>query len=128
MPRKWHFTGSFRWYRVVFGSSSEPGETGHRYRYQQRVPDGSWASPPQNVIFDRLTRQAFLNVVNFDKQPVEFYGEAVADKTARSVRSLMESERCPFLDKRCVKQRKSDPTQTIGSCTVGYQGGPLIIC
>ncbi|MDQ3236295.1 MAG: hypothetical protein M3Q54_02010 [Actinomycetota bacterium] len=67
-------------------------------------------------------------MVNFDKQPVEFYGEAVADKTARSVRSLMESERCPFLDKRCVKQRKSDPTQTIGSCTVGYQGGPLIIC
>lgn len=46
---------------------------------------------------------------------------------ANLVRAI-ESQQCPYLARRCVKQRKSDPHQTIGACTVAYQGSSLIIC
>lgn len=64
----------------------------------------------------------------FDKQPAELYGEFVSQETKDAVRSALQSENCPFLDKLCVKRRKSDPEQTIGSCTVGYKNRPLVIC
>lgn len=61
-------------------------------------------------------------------QPVEFYGKRVTEETMGEFPSLFASQQCPFLKKRCVKQRKSDPSQTIGACTVSFQGGPLVIC
>lgn len=67
-------------------------------------------------------------MTTFEKHPVEFYGSLVSQGTKGKFHALLESQECPFLRKRCVKQRKSDPQQTIGSCTVGYQGVPLVIC
>lgn len=67
-------------------------------------------------------------MVSFDKHPVEFYGTLVTRSSRSDLAPLFEAQECPSLEKRCVKQRKSDPSQTIGSCTVGYQNGPLIIC
>lgn len=40
----------------------------------------------------------------------------------------MAREECPFLGRKCVKIRKSNPNETIGACTVAFQEGPLIIC
>lgn len=65
---------------------------------------------------------------DFEKHPTEFYGKKVSRKTARDFETIFRRQRCPYLDRWCVKQRKSDPSQTIGSCSVGYQGKPLIIC
>lgn len=59
-------------------------------------------------------------MTGFEKHPIELYGEFVSQGTKEDVRAAIRSEDCPFLDKRCVKTRKSDPKHTIGSCTVGY--------
>jgi len=60
------------------------------------------------------------------KQPLEFYGHTIF--TSQDWEKILTKQHCPFLSRRCLKQRKSDPKQTIGACTVGYQGKPLIIC
>lgn len=67
-------------------------------------------------------------MTSFDKHPIEFYGKLVSHETKDKFLPLFERQHCPFLDKRCVKQRKSDSRQTIGSCVVGYKNLPLIIC
>ena len=64
----------------------------------------------------------------FKKQPLELYGNVVASTTSAQMATACASEQCPQLHKRCVKQRKSNASQTIGSCIVGYQDQPLIIC
>lgn len=45
-------------------------------------------------------------------------------------RSIVEKQQCPFIDKRCYKVRKSDPSIAIGTCTVlyGRKPEPVIIC
>jgi hypothetical protein len=60
--------------------------------------------------------------------PVEFYGRYISQATNDDFVSSFQSQTCPFTNKRCVKQRKSDPIQTIGACSVKYQGSSLIIC
>lgn len=60
--------------------------------------------------------------------PVEFYGKLVSQTTKKDFVSAFQLEECPFTGKRCIKQRKSNPGQTIGACTVGYQEVPLVIC
>jgi hypothetical protein len=39
-------------------------------------------------------------------------------------------EHCPFLDRKCLKNRKSEPDVTIGTCamTYGRQSRPVMIC
>jgi hypothetical protein len=37
-------------------------------------------------------------------------------------------EECPFLGRKCVKIRKSNPNETIGACSIAFQDGPLVIC
>ncbi|HEY7346903.1 MAG TPA: NotI family restriction endonuclease [Ktedonobacterales bacterium] len=64
----------------------------------------------------------------FGNHPLEFYGKRVAQETIGDFASVMAMQQCPFLGRRCVKQRKSDSNQTIGACAVGFQGNPLIIC
>lgn len=64
----------------------------------------------------------------FEKHPAEFYGELIGQETKEEIIGALRAEECPFLAKRCVKQRKSDPSRTIGSCTVGYKGRPLVVC
>jgi hypothetical protein len=60
------------------------------------------------------------------KRPLEFYGHSTL--TGQDWGKILTEQHCPFLDRKCLKQRKSDPEQTIGACVVGYQGKPLIIC
>ena len=44
--------------------------------------------------------------------------------------SAIDSQTCPFLEKRCYKVRKSDPATAIGTCVVQYgkPPQPVIIC
>jgi hypothetical protein len=42
--------------------------------------------------------------------------------------SIVKAQRCPFVDRRCYKVRKSEPEISIGTCTVEYGGKPIIIC
>ncbi|MGA2387165.1 MAG: NotI family restriction endonuclease [Candidatus Bathyarchaeia archaeon] len=61
------------------------------------------------------------------KKPLEFYGIQVSKPTDWA--KVLRFELCPFLNKKCVKQRKSNPQQTIGACTIGFKDDlPLIIC
>lgn len=45
-------------------------------------------------------------------------------------KALAAAQQCPFLNRKCLKNRKSDPEITIGTCTVVYgrQPQPVIIC
>jgi hypothetical protein len=45
-------------------------------------------------------------------------------------KTVVPAEHCPFLSRTCRKTRKSDPTITIGTCTMlhGRQKRPMIIC
>lgn len=45
-------------------------------------------------------------------------------------KSLCETQQCTYLNKRCVKSRKSTPEHTIGTCSVIYGRGEdnIIIC
>jgi len=60
------------------------------------------------------------------KRPLEFYGHSAF--TGRNWKKILTEQQCPFLGRKCIKQRKSDPEQTIGTCIVGYQGKSLIVC
>ena len=55
-------------------------------------------------------------------RPLEFYGHPT------DLPPPSETDHCPFRGDVCVKQRKSDPAQTIGSCIVGVAGKPQLIC
>lgn len=71
-------------------------------------------------------------MTRIEKRPTEFYGRLVTPESKNRFSALFASEHCPFLERRCVKQRKSNSKQTIGSCSVGYRVGdqakPLVIC
>jgi len=60
---------------------------------------------------------------------VELFGRAVS-KAGEDWVSIVKGQQCPFLGKTCYKFRKSDPTISIGSCTVlyGTPREPVIIC
>ena len=64
----------------------------------------------------------------FSKRPLEFYGRFIDDAKQHEMTRHLRSQECPFLKRKCLKPRKSDPSRSIGSCTVGYQEGPLVIC
>lgn len=44
--------------------------------------------------------------------------------------TVVDSQYCPYLQKRCIKVRKSQPEISIGTCSVVYgkQATPIIIC
>lgn len=60
---------------------------------------------------------------------LELFGHP-ADKPRRDWRKIVQQQRCIFLEKKCYKVRKSDPSTSIGSCTVlyGRPPEPIIIC
>ncbi|TEU14658.1 MAG: hypothetical protein E3J21_15240 [Anaerolineales bacterium] len=60
------------------------------------------------------------------KRPLEFYGHNV--ESTQDWNTVLTSQHCPYLDRRCVKQRKSDPQQTIGACILGFKQRRLIVC
>lgn len=45
-------------------------------------------------------------------------------------KAVIEAEHCPFLDRKCRKNRKSEAAVTIGSCTLHYgrTPRPVVIC
>jgi hypothetical protein len=58
----------------------------------------------------------------------ELYG--VATRSDVDWTSIVGAEQCPFLQRKCLKNRKSQPEITIGSCTVlhGKRETPIMIC
>ncbi len=44
--------------------------------------------------------------------------------------SIIQSQHCPYLQRRCIKVRKSQPEISIGTCSVAYGKNsiPIIIC
>jgi Restriction endonuclease NotI len=44
--------------------------------------------------------------------------------------TVVPAQQCPFLNRKCRKNRKSEPNLTIGTCTMRYgaQAHPVIIC
>jgi hypothetical protein len=65
----------------------------------------------------------------FPRGALEFYVEPItANSSSQAVDDAFRTQRCPILGSKCLKNRKSEPQQTIGSCVVGHQGLPLVIC
>ena len=56
------------------------------------------------------------------KRPLELYGHPTDEPPQP------ETDVCPFLGARCIKSRKSEPTQTIGTCILGMDGKPQLVC
>ncbi|MBW4566851.1 MAG: hypothetical protein KME31_02165 [Tolypothrix carrinoi HA7290-LM1] len=59
---------------------------------------------------------------------VELYGNPTNQSLIWS--DIASSQNCPFLSRKCLKNRKSEPDLTIGSCTVSYgrEARNIIIC
>jgi hypothetical protein len=60
---------------------------------------------------------------------VELFGTPTANKST-VWNKIVQAQHCPFLDKMCVKVRKSEPDVAIGTCTVVYgkKNNHIIIC
>ncbi len=61
---------------------------------------------------------------------LELYGLSTTAKVASNWRRIATTQFCPYLERKCVKVRKSNPEQTLGTCSVSYgrQSNPIIIC
>jgi len=61
---------------------------------------------------------------------VELFGEFTRSEHAADWKAIVKKSWCPYLDRKCVKVRKSEPEISIGSCTVCYgtHEKNLIIC
>lgn len=59
---------------------------------------------------------------------LELYGISPAQSV--DWRTISQAQRCPYLAKKCIKVRKSEPDKTIGTCSVlyGKESSPIIIC
>jgi hypothetical protein len=59
---------------------------------------------------------------------IELYGVCTDSEADWPV--IVSAQRCPFLQRKCLKIRKSEPEITIGSCTVavGKNALPVMIC
>jgi hypothetical protein len=61
----------------------------------------------------------------------ELYGLPTAsDPPGSTWAAVVAGQQCPFLARKCLKNRKSEPDLTIGSCTlyVGKSAAPIMIC
>jgi len=67
--------------------------------------------------------------MTFPKRPLELYTRTAEEKLSPTDwRKIISDEHCTYLARRCTKTRKSNPTITIGTCTVGHSGVPMVIC
>jgi hypothetical protein len=59
----------------------------------------------------------------------ELYGSAIVDQEV-DWQKIVKHQNCPFLQRKCLKNRKSAPEQTIGTCTVTYgkNAQSIVIC
>ncbi len=62
-------------------------------------------------------------------QIVELFGISTA-KTGEDWEHIVRQQHCPYLDKTCIKVRKSQPEISIGTCSVLYGRAkrPILIC
>lgn len=61
----------------------------------------------------------------------ELYGlPTVTDPSGTTWAKVVSAQQCPFLNRKCLKNRKSEPNLTIGTCTVAYGGesNNVMIC
>lgn len=60
---------------------------------------------------------------------VELFGIPTNSKSAKWP-DVVREQACPYLGRKCIKVRKSEPTISIGTCTVEYGGSDqhVIIC
>lgn len=60
---------------------------------------------------------------------IELFGQCTADKTL-DWKATVERQWCPYLDRTCIKVRKSQPDVSIGSYSVlyGKSKRPIVIC
>ena len=61
---------------------------------------------------------------------IELFGKATLDEEGTKWDAVVDRQWCPFLDRRCIKVRKSQPEISIGTCSVFYGKAkrPLVIC
>ena len=59
---------------------------------------------------------------------LELFGRSTS--TSADWPALVHEQHCPFLERKCIKIRKSDPEVSIGTCTVshGRRHRPMVIC
>ena len=67
--------------------------------------------------------------LSFVNKVLELFGFS-ADQKDRDWKNIVRKQRCPFLDRKCYKVRKSTPNISIGTCTVKYGKNdyPIVIC
>ena len=60
---------------------------------------------------------------------IELFAESTLRKSVKW-NNLLAKQHCPFISKKCVKIRKSEPSVSIGTCTVAYgkNNDNVIIC
>lgn len=61
---------------------------------------------------------------------VELFGTSTSTTQKTDWKLVVEKRWCPFLDRLCLKNRKSSSSILIGTCAVssGREGRPVIIC
>ena len=61
---------------------------------------------------------------------IELFGKATLDEEGTKWDAVVDRQWCPFLDRKCIKVRKSQPEISIGTCSVFYGKAkrPLVIC
>lgn len=59
---------------------------------------------------------------------VDLFGHDTGAQPDPDWAAIVTAQRCPFVERRCYKTRKSQPEIAIGTCTVAYGGGPVMIC
>ncbi len=61
---------------------------------------------------------------------LELYGVSTRSDADTDWEAIVERERCPYLQKKCIKIRKSRPDITIGTCSMlyGKESKEIIIC
>lgn len=59
---------------------------------------------------------------------VELYGNSTVSNTAWE--EVVSKQHCPFINRKCIKVRKSEAEITIGTCTVlyGKEPQPIMVC
>lgn len=61
---------------------------------------------------------------------IEIFGTPAGNKEDEHWGKILERQWCPYLERKCIKVRKSEPEVSIGTCSVlyGEETKPIIIC
>lgn len=59
---------------------------------------------------------------------VDLFGHDTGAQNQPNWTEIVAGQRCPFVEKKCYKTRKSQPEIAIGTCTVKYGDAPVMIC